>query len=259
MYGGAFFDGLVLRGRTLAPAPVPLVSPRRLVRTEASVTSQVSLAGHAIRLVQGVRCVGAERAVVDEVLRRGDLREGVVVIDMACAARLTSLRRIRAYLDRHPRGRRLVLAALQLADEHSLSPRETRMRLVWVIDAGWPRPLCNAVVFGRDGERLGRPDLLDPSTGTYGEYDGALHRDRARHRGDVARLERFQRAGLEGFTMVAGDTAEDQLERMTRARARAAQRPPEQRRWTLEPPAWLPEPPDVSLDTELDLRGPQVD
>jgi hypothetical protein len=254
LYGGAFFDGLGPDGRTTLP--VPLVAPRRLIDTPASVCSRVSLDGHRIYRVQGVRCVGVERAVVDEVLRVDDLREAVVVIDMACAARITSLRRIRSYVERHPRaGNSAVLAALAHADEHSLSPQETRMRLVWVLDGGFPRPLCNPTIYTVAGEVLGMPDLLDPEAGVAGEYDGAMHRSRARHRRDVGRAERFLRVGLETYVMVAGDTVRDQLERMEAAYLRSRGRPADQRSWTLEPPPWVPPPPLTSLDDELDLRG----
>jgi hypothetical protein len=129
------------------------------------------------------------------------------------------------------------------------------MRLVWVIDAGWPRPVCNRVVYSTNGEVLGRPDLLDPESGVAGEYDGALHRDRTRHRSDVARAERFRRSGLEPFVVVAGDTVGQQVERMEAARSRALARAAGERGWTLEPPRWAPPPPYTSLDDELDDRG----
>lgn len=254
LYGAAFFDGLAPDGRTVEP--VPLVAPRKLMDTRDSVTSRVSIAGHRIRLVQGVRCVGVERAVVDEILRVDDLRESVVVIDMACAARITSLHRLTSYVGRHPRaGNRAVLAALALADEHSLSPQETRMRLVWVLDGGWPRPLCNPSVYTVTGELIGKPDLLDPTAGVAGEYNGAHHRNRQRHRNDVERAERFLRGGLEGFVIVAGDGVDEQLDRMRSAYARARRRGGEERLWTLEPPSWAPPPPLGSLDEKLDFRG----
>jgi hypothetical protein len=254
LYGAAFFDGFGRDART--PLPVPLVTPRKLSDTAESVASRVSLAGHRIWSVQGVRCVGVERAVVDEILRCNELREAVVVIDMACAARITSLQRIASYVERHPRaGNKRALDALALADEGSLSPQETRMRLVWVIDAGWPPPLCNPTVYRTDGDVVGRPDLLDPATGVAGEYDGALHRDRTRHRTDVARADRFRQSGLEPFIIVAGDTVGQQVERMEAARSRALAQPAHERRWTLEPPPWAPLPPYVSLDDELDDRG----
>lgn len=252
LFGAAFFDGLSPRG---SPLPVPLVSPRRLVKTPGSTTSRASLRGQRIWTVQGIRCVGVERAVVDEAIRVADLREAVVVIDMACAARITSLRRIDAHLARWPRpGANAVRAALAHADEHSLSPPETRMRLVWTLDGDWPRPLCNPLLYTLRGEILGRPDLLDPTTGTVGEYDGAHHRDRARHRRDVVRLDRFRLAGLEPFVIVAGDTVLQQLWRMGNARARALRRWGSSRDWTLSRPG-SPELGEISLDEELNDRG----
>lgn len=144
MYGAAFFDGLEPDGRT--SIPVALVTPRRLRDTAASVASQAGRGGDRVWIVQGVRCFGVERALADEIGRRDDLREAVVAIDMTCAARLTSIARVRSYAQRRLRGRTraLVLAAADLADEHSRSPMETRMRLVWVLDAGLPHPCATA-------------------------------------------------------------------------------------------------------------------
>ena len=49
------------------------------------------------------------------------------------------------------------------------------MRLVWELDAGHPRPLCNVPLFDRHGRHLATPDLVDPGAGVVGEYDGAVH------------------------------------------------------------------------------------
>ena len=59
----------------------------------------------------------------------------------------------------------------------------------------------------------------------------------------------YRGAGLEYFTVVAGDLADEQLvvDRMRTARRRALFLPASERRWTLtpppwwRPPAWLPE------------------
>lgn len=252
MYGAAFFDGLEPDGVTRIP--VPLVSPRQLADTEHSSSRRRAVPAVDTRLVQGVRCVTIEQALVDEIVRRDDRRESVVAIDMACAARLTSLRRMRAVLSGLRGMTRLqVELALALADEGSRSPPESRVRLVWVLDAGLARPLCNQVVYTLGGETIGCPDLLDPASGVVGEYDGADHRDRARHRKDVAREDRFRRAGLEPFTVVAGDSPQVQLERMAAAQQRAALRTGP-REWTVTPPpgAWTPR--EMPLDEELDFR-----
>ena len=132
----------------------------------------------------------------------------------------------------------LVRKALGLAIDTSRSPRETWMRLVWLA-CGYPRPLCNQPVYDRDGRLLGCPDLFDPVAGLVGEYDGADHKERDRHRRDVAREERFRNHGLEYFAVVAGDSEHVAADRMAYARARSKFLPPESCAWTLTLPPWV--------------------
>lgn len=249
MYGVAYCDGSGPDRRRL---PVGLVSPRQLRDTVDSVATRAAVPDAEVRIVQGVPCVTVERAVVDELVRLDDLREGVVLVDMVMAARCTSPRRLRTWAG-HLRGRRrqLLLAVLEHADERSRSPMETRMRLVWTLDAGLPRPLCNRIVYALDGTVLGCPDLLDPVSGLLGEYDGAAHKERERHRTDVGRADRFRRAGLECVEVVAGDSVAVQVDRMRAAYARAAARTGE-RGWTVEPPPGAWRPLEWNLDDELD-------
>lgn len=249
MRGVAYCDG-VEKGATL---PVQLLSRRQLLDTPESVASRAAVADDKIEVIAGVRCVSVERAIVDELMRLGSWRDGVVLVDMVCAARRTSLRRLTTHaagLRGEPR-RRLRLV-LEWAEEHSRSPQESRLRLVWTVDAGLPRPLCNRLVYGLDGSVLGCPDLLDVEAGVVGEYNGAEHQKRERYRADVGRTERFLAAGLECFAVVGGDPVVVQVGRMRAARARALARPPRPRAWTIEPPmgAWRPLEP--SLDDELD-------
>lgn len=245
MHGAAYFDG---DGR-----PVPLISTRQLTATPDSTGSRRPLPS-GVRQRYGVPCVPVEQALVDEVVDLADDRAAAVAIDMACAARLTSLRRLRAHAERQPRRRREpVLRALAMAREDSVSPAESRMRLIWEVDAGLPRPVCNPLVYGLDGRLLGKPDLLDPDLGVVGEYNGEEHRKRARMRRDVEREDAFRRAGLECFAVVAGDSVHVQVERMleTCRRARATPRP---RLWTLDPPTGARRPARLTLDEELDDR-----
>jgi hypothetical protein len=127
-------------------------------------------------------------------------------------------------------------------------PRETWLRLIWR-SLGLPAPLCNQPVFDLGGRLLGYPDLFDPVAGLVGEYDGADHKGRERHRRDVARQQLFRDHGLEYFEVVAGDTAEVAGARMLRARRRARFHPPEARAWTLEPPPRSPV--EETLDQRL--------
>lgn len=238
MWGAAFFDGTANGGA--AVLPVPLVSPHHLADTPGSTASRAESSGTWV--VAGVRVVSPAAALYAELLRRDaqgpsdQLRAMVAAIDMACAAPVTSVRRFGGWLDRRGPVSRRVRTALTLACEHAVSPPEVEMRMTWTLDAAWPAPLVNRDVFDLEGRFIGRPDLMDPVNGVFGEYNGALHRGRDRYRSDVARMERLLEHGLEGFVVVAGDGPQVQLDRMAAARGRALRRPASDRRWTLDPP-----------------------
>lgn len=244
LHRAAYFDG---RDRVVTPQPVPLLEGGARLRP----TPEVAVLRHhvpdsEIVVRHGIRCTIVERALLDHHARLDDVREAVVAIDMAAAAQLTSLRRFDAYVAGRSgtRGSPLARSALALADEHSASPQEPRFRLLWQLDAGWGRPLVNRAVLDLDGRFLGRPDLLDPHRGIVGEFAGAVHRHRARHRRDVLREDLFRRAGLEYVEVVGADLDDVALvvDRMEAAAARAGGQP---RRWRLGPP---PTPVDDLLD-----------
>jgi len=159
---------------------------------------------------------------------------------MAAAAGLTSVAQLQDYTRCRDNRRWTSWAAeaLSYADDHSASPQETRMRLVWVLVAGLPRPLCNRPVFSTSGELLGIPDLLDPQAGLVVEYDGADHLTARRRHRDVRREEAFRDHGLDYLTVLSPDLHERQrlARRMRESRARAEAaldlRP---RHWTLDP------------------------
>lgn len=249
LHGAAFFDGLGPDGRT--PRPVPLVEgDGRLRETPTATISRARLDPDDVIVRHGVRCTIPERAVVDAVLTAGGLRSAVTVVDMACAGRVTSLSRIRTYLlAKRPRQRGTVLWVLGFASERSLSPGETSYRLIWVLDVRWATPLCNVPVLSQSGELLGVPDLIDVRRGVAGEYDGAEHRRRNRHRADVRKEEALRDHGLEVVRMVAGDSPARVAARLRSAEQRALRGV---RRWEL---GSLGE----SLDAWLDARRPVRD
>lgn len=113
------------------------------------------------------------------------------------------------------------------------------MRLVWTIDAGLPRPLCNVTIFDLDGRHIGTPDLFDPVVGLVGEYDGALHLAGSQRAHDDHREAAFRAAGLECVVMLGADRADTSrfVFRLVAAHHRAAldARPPG---WTMQPPPW---------------------
>jgi hypothetical protein len=190
--------------------------------------------------VAAIGCTAPTRAVFDEIRMRGSVRDGVVVADMACAAGLLTADELTAYVATKQSWTGVPLARLvvALAVDHSRSPMETRLRLIWVIDAGLAPPLCNRAIFDLRGRLLGYPDLLDEEAGLVVEFDGAHHRTAEQHRTDVARETDFRDHGLEYATFVGADVADRRVaaERLTRARSRARFLPPDQRAWTLEPP-----------------------
>ncbi|NYG56658.1 hypothetical protein [Nocardioides perillae] len=227
LHGVAYADGTDRQGRA---RPVVVVAAGSRTRDCADVVLvRERLAPDEVVVRQGVRCVRPERALAHEVCRQRDPREAVVLVDMACAAEVTTLDRLRAWLAAHSglRHRGRLAQALLLADEHSASPQETRLRLLWQLDAHRGRPLTNRQLLDQHGRVLGVADLVDPDHGVVGEYDGAEHRTRARHRRDVHREAAFRAAGLEVVTAVSGDLdrRDRAVSRIDQAYARAGSQP----------------------------------
>lgn len=235
----AYFDGLERDGRTRQPVPL-LVPPHSKIRaSDTSTVSREPIDPRELGTLHGVPTVTAVRGLFDEMRRVSDPREAVVSMDMAAAAELVSIQELRDYLALRTRWRRAarVRWALDLASERSLSPGETRMRLVWVLDAALPMPLVNRHVWDDQGRLLGKADIFDPVAGVFGEYDGATHRAAGRHTSDVRREDKVRRTGLEYFKVTGIDLHDCAMvaERMltTRQRGLATQ----SRGWTIIPPA----------------------
>lgn len=237
--GGNFFDGLADDGRT--PFPVALaVTGHRVRATPGVCFTYDPLPAWEWHLRHGIPICRPERATHDEMRRVPDVRRAVEVIDMMAAARITSPARVRAYAVAHPgrRRNRMVLVALGLASEHSRSVRETRLRLVAELDAGFPRLVVNCPVYSLDGRLLGVADLIDLEAGLVIEFDGADHRTRRRHTRDVGKDEAFRGRGLEVVRVTGTDLADRELvvSRLRGARRRALFEPPRERRWVARPP-----------------------
>lgn len=240
--GGSFFDGRRDGGRTVLPVPLSC-TPFHQVRPEPhDHVIRDMLYDDEIEVVQGIPCTTPDRAVFDAVRSARNLREGVVEMDMAFAAELSSLSRMSEYVGHKKTwtGVQQVRDALVHADENSWSPQETRLRLIWVLDAGRPRPVTNQPIFDLDGRLLGYPDLLDPVAGVVGEYDGEDHRLAQQHSDDVDREARFRDHDLEVFRVTGPDMSKTHrvTDRIHSAYGRARYLPPERRGWTLEPPSW---------------------
>ena len=261
MRGAAFFDGLEPDGTGRKPVPLAIGCGTSIRADDRVAVSRERLDAAEVTVVNGVPCTKPRRAVFDEMRAARDVREAVVAMDMMAAAELVSISQMRAHVAAHAgwRGVPQARLALDLADEGSRSPNETRLRLIWVLDAGLPPPLVNAPVFDPLGNLIGIADLLDPVAGVVGEYDGAAHRGIQRHHRDVRREDLFRRAGLEYFKVVGLDLLDPTMvvDRMLTTRSRAKFATPAQRAWTLiAPDGWHESPEDfMTLDERLEFRA----
>lgn len=239
--GGQFFDGTAPYGAD--PLPVPLVTGGRDLRPDPRVRiSKAQLAPDERELVAGIWTAVATRAVFDELRRHGDARQAMVDVEMAIAAKLMDIAGFRSYLSGRNAWTGIGLAreVAAVAGLGCRSPQEVRMALVWMWDAGLPRPLCNVPIFDLEGRLIAIVDLLDIVAGCVGEYQGADHKEGEKHREDVAREQRLRDHGLECFEVVGGDLQDRELtvKRMVNARERSRFEPVSRRSWTLRQPAW---------------------
>jgi hypothetical protein len=236
-FGGLAPDGLTdlpvclaTAGDDIRPRPAIDISAERLDPTELIV-------------VDGLRVTVAVRAVCFEMRYAASVRAAVVAADMAMQADLVSMAELEAFASCLSgwTGIPQCREAIPLINENSWSPRETsHLRLVWVLDAGLPSPLCNVPVFDLAGRHIGTPDILDVKAGVTGEYDGSLHLQGAQRARDVRREEAFRSVGLECFTVLAEDARDREgvVRRMLATRARARFEAPSTRAWTIEKPPW---------------------
>lgn len=248
--GAAWFDGLAADGRTSLPVPVLLPHTSRIRSSGVVVTrTRHGLPEAVVRF--GVPCAPAELALVHEMRRATSARRAGVAVDMALAARVVDLGRLREVATAQGGLPGAVSYALERACAECRSPKESEMLQVWEADLGFPRPLMNREVLDLAGRVIAVVDLLEEQSGTYGEYNGGAHRSRERQRRDEERADALRGVGLEGFVLVAGDSERVWRERMQSARARASWLPEERRRWRLGdfvPAPPLPDPDEAAFE-----------
>jgi hypothetical protein len=236
LHGGGFFDGLARDGVTRLSVPIAANGERLSSRSGITVARDLVPSDELVEIHQ-IRCTSVDRALYDEMQRIGEVREMAVAVGSACAARLTSIRRMRFYAAsrRWYRDVRLVKEAVELAVEGCQSPQEDRFRQIWELDAGWGRPLLNRPLLDARGRLVAIPDLLDPVRGVVGEYAGADHRDIDRHEADIAREAALRDVGLEYVEVVGRDLRDPAkvVRRMEQAARRAVHLT---RGWRLGPP-----------------------
>lgn len=236
--GAAYFEGLASDRCTPLPIPVLLPHSSRIrgggVRVERT---RLPLPQAVVR--HGVPCVPGEVALLHELRRATRPRDAGTMVDMALAAGVVDLGRLRQPVG----GKRLPAAAtyaLERACAECRSPRESDMLQVWESVAGFPRPLMNREVRDLAGRLLAVVDLLDVAAGVCGEFNGASHRSAHRQSRDEQRHAALRGVGLETFVVVGSDSDAVMVERMADARTRATWAAPEDRRWQVG--AFVPAP-----------------
>ena len=237
--GGVWFDGLDGSSRV----PVDLATCYEDIRSQDGfVVHQERLPPTELLETDGLRVTLAVRSLCFLMRYARDVRRATAYADMAAFSDLVSSEELAAYVLAHPGWTGIPQAreALPLVDENSWSRWETWMRLVWKLDAGFPSPLSNRPIFDRFGRHVATPDLLDVESGTYGEYDGALHLEGRQRSRDITRANDLSNLGLEGFVIVASDIVDPEraVKKMMDARRRARWEPEPRRRWTVDPPRW---------------------
>jgi hypothetical protein len=261
MHGAAFFDGLRRDGHTPIPVPLNCGPLHQIRKLPGDDLIRDLIRPWEIVFIGDVPCTVVLRATFDAMRYARSTREATVALDMMAAAKRVSPRRMAMYLPAKQgwEGIQQCRDAVPLADEHSKSPQESRLRLVWMIDALRPRPRVNPPLFDLHGRLLGYPDLIDPVAGVVGEYDGEDHRDVTQHSSDVDREARFRDHGLEVFRVTGPDLRKvaPVVRRIHSAYRRAKHQPPDQRTWTLTPPDWWRAP--EGLDAHLDRCDPVTD
>ncbi|MFC4787355.1 hypothetical protein ACT8ZV_22955 [Nocardioides sp. MAHUQ-72] len=238
--GGRWFGGLAEGGHALRPVTLAIGGN---VRSRPGVQiCEEGLDPRDLTEIDGLRITTLVRAVCFEVRYARDVRRGVLALDMAAHDDLVSVDEAAEYAATLGTwtGIPCCREALGLASENSWSPQESLMRLIWVLDANRPRPLCNVPIFDPHGRHLATPDLFDAEAGVIGEYDGPLHLVEAQRRRDEVREAVLREHGLEYVAMTAADHADPValVARIHAAYTRAARIPESCRSWTLDQPAW---------------------
>ncbi|GAB3991407.1 hypothetical protein [Nocardioides marmoraquaticus] len=237
LWGASFFDGLARDGATWLRVPLNVGPQGHLASSRHSFPlHHVLLPGDRTTRF-GIPTVVPERAAYDAIRLAPDCTARIVAADMALAGQITSIPLLTEYAERQPQHRRLVLAVLAAASEHSRSPRETELRVVAETEAGMSGLLVNPWLYDLHGTLLGIPDLLDVAAGVALELEGADHDGGVQRAADHRRAGRFHEVGLEVCRVVGHETSHPRMvgARIRQTQARAAAIPASERRWVAVP------------------------
>jgi hypothetical protein len=198
LLGATDLDGKGFSGSDKEALPLLLPKELHLARRKDVVHWRSPLDADDVVEVDGIRVTSPVRTAFDVGRRSRTLERGVASLDVMARQLGVSALEVSSYAREHRRawGLPLLRRALPLVDGRSRSIGESRLRVLWIVEAGLSRPECNAYLIGGLGQVLGMPDLLLVEAGFVGEYDGAHHRDLEAHTLDNAREEDFESLGL---------------------------------------------------------------
>jgi hypothetical protein len=182
-----------------------LLPPGERWRPGPGVTVRAAALGQGVVLGRdGLARTDPVRSAVD-LIRRGTLDDGVVLLDRLVAAGLVALAPVRQAAAALPRcrGSKLARDVAALADGLAESPPETRLRLL-IQRAGLPAPSAQHRVFGEDGF-IARVDFAYPDQRLAIEYDGLWHGEAGQLGKDRRRQNRLSAAGWRILFVTAAD------------------------------------------------------
>lgn len=179
---------------TVLPVPVCVGPVGRMRRRRGITVDRSTLLAEDVTEAHGILVTTATRSCLD-IMRRDGVEEGVVAGDATARFGVASPEAVRAFVATHAgmRGIPQARVAASLVDARAASCPESRLRVVWVVEAGLPMPLVNRGLVDDEGVLLGEADLFDPEAAMAGEYDGSDHRTLTRHTSDNVREEGFER------------------------------------------------------------------
>lgn len=244
VHGVDLLDGLGRRGEEL---PVDVLLPPGLHRQHLpGVRYRRATFARGERVeVEGLPVTSRARTAVDLACAASSTTEATVLLDLLVAAGLRP-EELEAVALRGRRGAVQAREAITLTRGGSLSPGETRLRLLYLEQAPDARIHLNPTLTARDGRFVAMPDLFDEDAGLALEYDGATwegersagHRDPEQHREDNVREEAMERLGVLVVRAGAGDLGAHRVQtayRVRRARLDGLGRNRLRDRWVLRP------------------------
>lgn len=146
--------------------------------------------------------------------------EAIARLDSLMHAQIFSIEDVLLLAKRYrgARGLKALRAALLLVDGGAASPRETRLRLLY-IDAGLPRPTTQIPIVEGRGKLVRMADMGWEEFMVVSEYDGDQHRTRKQYTKDIRSLRTARKLGWIVDQVIKEDGDDDIVERARTALA----------------------------------------